>query len=210
MWHILLTDDHAILRTGLRRILEDAFQGVQVGEAGSVDEALAKVKEGGWDLLVLDISMPGRGGLEAIPDFKALQTHLPILVLSMYGEQQFAVRALRAGASAYLTKEHAPEELIQAIRTVLSGRRYIGASLGEALAAYVALDREGPPHELLSGREFEVFRLIASAKGMTEIGEELGLSVKTVSTYRTRILEKMQMGSNAELMQYAIRQGLVE
>lgn len=210
MWHILLADDHAILRTGLRRILEEAFPGAEVGEAGTAEAALGLVREGAWDLLVLDISLPGRSGLEAIPEFKALQPQLPIVVLSMYGEQPFAIRALRAGASAYLTKEHAPEELIQAIRTVLTGRRYIGASLAEALAAHVALDRDRPPHELLSAREFEVFRRIASARGLTEIGEELGLSVKTVSTYRTRILEKMQLATNAELMQYAIRQGLVD
>ena len=210
MWRILLTDDHSILRSGLRKILEDEFQGVQVGEAGSVEEALEKLRPGGWDLLVLDISLPGRSGLDAIPDFKELHPGLPILILSMYGEQQFAIRALRAGASAYLTKEHAPEELIQAIRTVLSGRRYVGASLAEQLAAHVALDRERPPHELLSTREFEVLRLIARAKGMTEIADDLGLSVKTVSTYRARILEKMQLTSNAELMQYALRQGLVD
>lgn len=210
MWRILLTDDHPILRAGLRRILEEAFPGAQVGEAGSAEEALAKVEAEPWDLLLLDVSLPGRGGLEAIPHFKAQDPRLPILMLSMYAEQQFAVRALRAGASAYLTKEHAAEELIQAIRTVLSGHRYIGTALAEQLAAYIALDRERAPHELLSAREFEVFRRIASAQGLTEIGDELGLSVKTVSTYRTRILEKMQMGTNAELMQYAIRNRLVD
>lgn len=210
MWNILVADDHALLRSGLRRILEASLPEVRVGEAGTVDEALAVLRKGPWDLLLLDISMPGRSGLDAIPEIKEQHPRLPILVLSMFGEQQFAIRALKAGASAYLTKEHAPEELILAIRTVLGGRRYIGASLAEALAAHVAVDREGPAHERLSPREFEVFRLIASARGATEIAEELGLSVKTVSTYRARILEKMQLASNAELMQYALRHGLVE
>lgn len=207
---ILLVDDHAILRSGLRRILEEAFQGVHVGEASTAEEALDLIREGAWELLVLDISLPGRSGLDALPEIRSLRPRLPVVMLSMYGEQQFAIRALRAGASAYLTKEHAAEELIRAVGTVLSGRRYIGEALAEQLAAHVASDHERPLHELLSTREFEVLRLIASAKGMTEIAEELGLSVKTVSTYRTRILEKMQMGSNAELMQYAIRQGLAD
>lgn len=210
MWHILLADDHALLRSGLRRILVDAIPGVAVGEAGSVDEVLAALPKEAWDLLVLDISMPGRSGLDAIPDIKALRPALPILVLSMFAEAQFAIRALKAGASAYLTKERAPEELIQAVRTVLAGRRFVSVSLAEALAAHVALDREQAPHERLSAREFEVLRRIASAKAVGEIAEELGLSVKTVSTYRARILEKMQLSSNAELMQYALRHGLVE
>ncbi|MFN8010894.1 MAG: response regulator transcription factor [Holophagaceae bacterium] len=210
MLKILLADDHSILRSGLRKILEGEFPDAQVLEAGTAEEALERVRAEALDLVVLDVSLPGRSGLDILPDLRAAQPRLPVLVLSMYGEQQFAVRALKAGAAAYLTKEHAADELIRAIRTVLSGRRYIGASLAEELAAHVALDRERPPHELLSAREFEVFRLIASAKGLTEIAEDLGLSVKTVSTYRTRILEKMQMGTNAELMQYAIRKGLVD
>lgn len=207
---ILLVDDHAILRSGLRKILEGAFEGAHIGEAGTAEEAIELVREAAWDILVLDVSLPGRSGLDALVEIHAMKPRLPVVMLSMYGEQQFAVRALRAGAAAYLTKEHAAEELIRAVGTVLSGRRYIGASLAEQLAAHVASDRERAPHELLSAREFEVFRLISSAKGLTEIGEELGLSVKTVSTYRTRILEKMQMESNAELMQYAIRHGLVD
>lgn len=210
MLKILLADDHSILRSGLRKILEGEFADAQVLEAGTAEEALERVRAEALDLVVLDVSLPGRSGLDILPDLRAAQPRLPVLVLSMYGEQQFAVRALKAGAAAYLTKEHAADELIRAIRTVLAGRRYIGASLAEQLAAHVALDRERPPHELLSAREFEVFRLIASAKGLTEIAEDLGLSVKTVSTYRTRILEKMQMGTNAELMQYAIRKGLVD
>ncbi|HJU82941.1 MAG TPA: response regulator transcription factor [Holophagaceae bacterium] len=210
MLRMLLVDDHTILRSGLRKILEDEFPGAVVGEAGHAEEALDRLRREAWDLLVLDISLPGRSGLDLLPEIKAMLPRLPVLVLSMYGEQQFAVRALKAGASAYLTKERAAEELIRAIRTVLAGRRYIGESLAEKLAAHVAHDQERPPHERLSAREFEVFRRIAAAKGISEIAEELGLSVKTVSTYRTRILDKMGMASNAELMQYAIRQGLVD
>ncbi len=207
---MLLVDDHTILRSGLRRILEEEFAGAVVGEAGNAEDAMERLRKEPWDLLVLDISLPGRSGLDLLPEVKALHPRLPVLVLSMYGEQQFAVRALKAGASAYLTKERAAEELIRAIRTVLAGRRYIGESLAEKLAAHVAHDQERPPHERLSAREFEVFRRIAAAKGITEIAEELGLSVKTVSTYRTRILDKMGLASNAELMQYAIRQGLAD
>ena len=207
---ILLVDDHTILRSGLRRILEDEFPGLAVGEAAQAEEALALLKGGSWDLVLLDVSLPGRSGLDILPEIKARHPRLPVLMLSMFGEQQFAVRALKAGAAGYLTKERAAEELILALRTVLGGRRYVSASLAEQLAAQVALDRDRAPHERLSAREFEVFRRIAAARGVTEIAEELGLSVKTVSTYRTRILEKMEMGSNAELMQYAIRQGLVE
>lgn len=207
---ILLVDDHSILRSGLRRILEDEFPGVQAGEAGAAEEALRALKDHAWDLVVLDISLPGRSGLDLLPEIKGLHPHLPVIMLSMFDEEQFAVRALKAGASAYLTKEHAADELIPAIQTVMGGRRYVGTSLAEQLAAHVALDRDKAPHERLSAREFEVFRRIAAAKGLTEIADELSLSVKTVSTYRTRILEKMEMGSNAELMQYAIRQGLVE
>lgn len=210
MWRMLLADDHAILRSGLRRILEEAFPGVQVGEAGNAEEILETLQRSEWDLVVLDVGLPGRSGLDLLPELKAQRPKMPVVMLSMYAEQPFALRALKAGASAYLTKEHADEELILAIRTVLTGRRYIGASLAEQLAAHVALDEQRPPHELLSGREFEVFRAIASARSVSEIAEELGLSVKTVSTYRSRILEKMQLGSNAEIMQYAMRHSLVE
>ena len=210
MMRILLVDDHAILRSGLRKILEEAFGGLHVGEAGTAEEALKRAHEEPWDILVLDISLPGRSGLDILPELCEIRPRMPVIVLSMYGEEQFAIRALRAGASAYLTKEHAADELIHAIHTVLSGRRFISASLAQQLASHIASDREGAPHELLSAREFEVLRLIASAKGLTEIADQLGLSVKTVSTYRSRILEKMRMGSNAELMQYALRHGLVD
>lgn len=206
---ILIVDDHAMLRAGLKKILEDEFADATIGEAGNADEATARLAAASWDVLVLDISLPGRSGLDLLPDVRRLHPDTKVIVLSSFGDQQFAVRSLRTGASAFLTKERAAQELIDAIRTVVAGRRFVGAELAQHLAALIASDRPKIPHETLSSREFEVFRLIASAKSVTEIGEELGLSAKTVSTYRVRILEKMAMSSNAELMQYAIRHGLV-
>lgn len=206
---ILIVDDHAILRAGLRRILEDEFADVVVGEAGSADEAAQQLAAAEWDVVVLDISLPGRSGLDFLPDIRRDYPGAKVIVLSSFGDQQFAVRSLREGAGAFLTKERAARELIDAIRTVVAGRRFVSAQLAQQLAALVAADKPQSPHETLSSREFEVFRLIAGAKSVSEIGAELGLSVKTVSTYRARVLEKMGMSSNAELMQYAIRHGLV-
>jgi len=203
---ILLVDDHAIVRAGLKRLLEDEFRGVTVAEAATADEAEASVAAMKPDIVVLDISLPGRSGLDLLP---ALRGKTRVVVLSSFADAQFAVRALRDGASAFLSKDRAPRELIEAINTVSSGRRFIGAELAEQLASVVAADHPGNPHESLSAREFEVFRLIARAKTVSEIAADLGLSVKTVSTYRARILEKMGMASNAELMQYAMRNGLV-
>ena len=203
---ILLVDDHAIVRAGLKRLLEDEFRGVTVDEAATADEAEVSVDATKPDIVVLDISLPGRSGLDILP---ALRGKTRVIVLSSFADPQFAVRALRDGASAFLSKDRAPRELIEAINTVSSGRRFIGAELAEQLASVVAADRPGNPHESLSAREFEVFRLIASAKTVSEIATDLGLSVKTVSTYRARILEKMGLASNAELMQYAMRNGLV-
>jgi len=206
---ILIVDDHAILRAGLKRILEDEFADVVVGEAGAADDAARELAGGAWDVVLLDISLPGRSGLDLLPDIKRDHPATRVIVLSSFGDQQFAVRSLRVGASAFLTKERAARELIEAIRTVVAGRRYVSAELAEQLAALVAADKPQSAHETLSSREFEVFRLIACARSVSEIGVELGLSVKTVSTYRARVLEKMGLSSNAELMQYAIRHGLV-
>ena len=206
---ILLVDDHAIVRAGLKRLLEDEFRGVVIDEASSASEAEEKLAGGAPDIVLLDISMPGRSGLDLLPGIRTTAPAARVIVLSSFADPQFAVRAIRDGASAYLTKERAPRELIEAIRTVSSGRRFIGAELAEQLAALLASEHGANPHEALSSREFEVFRLIASARSVSEIAAELGLSVKTVSTYRARILEKMGMSSNAELMQYALRHGLV-
>jgi two-component system invasion response regulator UvrY len=206
---ILIVDDHAMLRTGLRKILEDELGNAEISEAKDAEEALRQLRAAESDVIVLDISMPGRSGLDVLPEIRTACPRAKVIVLSSFGDPQFAVRSLREGASAFLTKERAARELIDAIRTVVAGRRFVGADLAEHLAALVAADKPKSPHEALSGREFEVFRLIASAKSVTEVGDALGLSVKTVSTYRARILEKMAMTSNAELMQYAIRHGLV-
>jgi two-component system invasion response regulator UvrY len=206
---ILLVDDHAIVRAGLARLLQDEFRGVTIDEASTAAEAEERLGAAAPDIVLLDISLPGRSGLDLLPEIRTLAPAARVIVLSSFADAQFAVRAIRDGASAYLTKERAPRELIEAIRTVSSGRRFIGAELAEQLAALLASDHGGKPHETLSAREFEVFRLIASARSVSEIAAELGLSVKTVSTYRTRILEKMGLSSNAELMQYALRNGLV-
>ena len=209
MHRILIVDDHAIVRAGLKRILEDELSGTTVGEAGNAEEAVARLEAESWDVIVLDISMPGRSGLDLLPEIRERWTEARVIVLSSFGDPQFAIRALRDGASAFLTKEHAPRELLDAIRTVGSGRRYVGTALAEQLASHVARDRAAAPLDTLSRREFEVFRRIAAARSLSEIAADLQLSAKTVSTYRARILEKMAMRSNAELMQYAIRNGLV-
>ena len=205
---ILLVDDHAILRTGLRRILADEFPDAEIGEAADADQALEQIRRE-WDVVLLDISLPGRSGLDILPQIRLDCPAAKVVVLSSFGDQQFAVRALRDGASAFLTKERAASELLDAIRTVLRGRRFITSDLADQLASLMAANGPKIPHETLSSREFEVFRLIASAKSPSQIAAELGISSKTVSTYRTRILEKMGMYSNAELMQYAIRHKLV-
>lgn len=206
---ILLIDDHAILRAGLRRLLTDDLA-AEVGEAADADEALVQLEREAWDVVLLDISLPGRSGLDLLPAIRSAYPAVRVIVLSSFGDQQFAVRALRDGAVAFLTKERAARELFDAIRTVMSGRRFITADLADQLASLVACDGPKVPHDTLSKREFEVLRLIASAKSPTEISTTLQISTKTVSTYRARILEKMGMSSNAELMQYAIRHALVD
>lgn len=206
---ILLIDDHAVMRTGLRRILLDEFHSAEIGEAADAEEALAMLQRNTWDVALLDISLPGRSGLDLLPQIRSAYSAVRVIVLSSFADQQFAVRALREGAAAFLTKERAAREVFDAIRTVISGRRYFTADLAQQLASLVTASGAKSPHETLSAREFEVFRLMASAKSPAEIGAQLNISPKTVSTYRTRILEKMGMLSNAELMQYAIRHGLV-
>jgi two-component system, NarL family, invasion response regulator UvrY len=207
---ILIADDHAIVRSGLRHTLELEFPDVVIGEATTGGELLDLAKAAPWDVVILDVALGAENGLDTLPRLKAACPRLPVVVLSMYGERQFVVRALAEGASAYLTKEQAAEEeLFKAIRTVCAGRRYLGQALAGQLADHLAHDHGGKPHEALSGRELEVFLLLASARSVSDIAERLRLSVKTVSTYRTRILEKMSLASNAEIIQYAIRNGLV-
>ena len=207
---ILIVDDHAIVRRGLKEILSEDPNAVLVaGEAGDVDQALKELAASPWDAVLLDLSLPGRGGLELLGEVKTRYPNLPVLVLSVHPEEQYAVRVLKAGAAGYLNKDTAPTELMGAVHKITSGSRYITASLAERLAAQVAAPEAGAPHEQLSDREFDVLRRIASGKTVGEIAEELDLSVKTVSTYRTRILAKMGMHTNAELTHYAIKNGLV-
>lgn len=206
-----MTDDHAVVRHGLKQILADEFKKATFGEARNAQEALNKVWKENWDVVVLDITMPGRSGLEVLREIKKSKPKLPVLVLSMHPEGQFAVRVLKRGASGYMTKESAPEELVGAIKKVLAGGRYVSNSLAEKLATYLSGgETQKSPQEKLSDREFQVLRLIASGKIVSEIAQELSLSVKTISTYRSRILEKMGMKNNAELMHYAMQHQLVE
>jgi len=195
----------------LKQILADEFKRATFGEARNAQEALNRVWKENWDVVVLDITMPGRSGLEVLREIKKSKPKLPVLVLSMHPEGQFAVRVLKRGASGYMTKESAPEELVGAIKKVLAGGRYVSPSLAEKLANYLSGgDAQKQPQEKLSDREFQVLRLIASGKIVSEIAKELSLSVKTISTYRSRILEKMGMKNNAELMHYAMQHQLVE
>lgn len=208
--HILLADDHTMFRSGLRHILEDEFPNAVIEEASSCNEVMEKLQQGQWQVIILDISMGTQNSLNILPDIKKQHPKTPVLILSMYGEKQFIITALRAGASGYLTKEHTPEELIRSIHAILAGRRYISESIAENLADYLAVGGTSLSHEALSTREYEVFVMIASGIALSEIAEKLHLSVKTVSTYRSRILEKMALGSNAELMRYAMQHGLVK
>ena len=207
---ILIADDHAVVRRGLREILEGEFKEAKFGEAQTAPEALAQVLKNDWDIVVLDITMPGGSGLQVLKDIKNARPKLPVLMLSMHPEDQYAVRTLKAGAAGYLTKETAPEELVSAVKMALAGQKYVSKSLAEGLAFRLANDYEGPLHEELSDREHQVMVMLASGKAVSEIAEELSLSVKTVSTYRSRILGKMKMKTNADLTRYAMENKLVE
>ena len=208
MNRILIADDHAILRGGLKEILVKQLDDVVCGEAMDAQEVFAQIQNGKWDLVILDVTMPGRSGLDVLRELKTSRPKLPVLILSMHPEDQYGKRMLRAGASGYLEKENAPEELIKAIRKVLAGGRYVSPTLAEQLAFDINEDR--PVHEVLSDREFEVLRMIASGITVTEIAEQLHLSVTTVSTYRARILEKVNLATSAELIRYALRHRIVD
>lgn len=199
-----------MVRHGLKQILADEFKRAVFGEARNAQEALDLVWKENWDIAILDITMPGRSGLDVLREIKKSKPKLPVLVLSMHPENQFAVRVLKRGASGYMTKESAPVELVGAVKKVMAGGRYVSTSLAEKLATYLSADSHKPAQELLSDREFQVLRLIASGKIVSEIARELSLSVKTISTYRSRILEKMGLRNNAELMHYAMQHQLVE
>jgi two-component system, NarL family, invasion response regulator UvrY len=210
MLKILIADDHTIVRKGLVQILADSPDPIMVDEASDGDEALTKAFAGNYDLVLLDISMPGKGGLDVLKELKGSRPGLPVLILSMHPEEQYAVSALRSGASGYLTKGSAAEELLSAIRKVLSGGRYVSSSLAEKLAGSLIDNTERPLHETLSNREFQVLCMIGTGKTTTEIADEISLSVKTISTFRARLLHKMRMKNNAELTYYAIHNKLVD
>ena len=211
MIKVLIADDHSVVRSGIKQILSDENDMQVAGEVCNSQEVIEKISKEQYDVLVLDKTMPGKSGLEVITDVKKICSDIPILILSMHPEEQFAVRALRSGASGYLTKESAPEELVVAIRKINGGGKYVSTSLAEVLAFDLEERGKGRviPHENLSDREFQVLCLIASGKSVKEIAKELFLSVKTISTYRTRILEKMKMKSNSELTYYAIQNKLI-
>lgn len=210
MIKVLIADDHAILRSGLKEILMRELDGVTCGEAANGQQVLDLVQSDDWDLLILDITMPGRGGIDVLLNLRSLRPKLPVLVLSMHPEGQYAKRVLKAGASGYMNKESAAEELITAVRKLLGGRRYVSPALAETLALDLSQDDGQPAHESLSDREFEVLRKIGSGKTVGQIAEEMHLSVPTVSTYRARILEKMSMSTTAQLMHYALTNHLVD
>jgi two-component system invasion response regulator UvrY len=209
MIRVLIVDDHAIVRRGLRELVSDEFRGAAFGEASDARQALEQLRKKAWDLALIDINLPGKNGLDLLKELKAQWPKLPVLVLSGHPEDQFAVRVLKAGAGGYMTKESAPEELAKAIRKILGGGRYVSPALAEKLAFGVRKDLTRTPHETLSDREYEVMSRIALGKTVTEIGEELSLSAKTISTYRARVLEKLDVKNSAEIVQYAIRNGLV-
>jgi len=210
MVRILLVDDHAVVRDGIKRIFDERPGEALFGEASSVHEALRLIREELWDVVVLDISLGGKNGLEVLKEIKKTHPKLPVLILSMHSEEQYARRAFKAGASGYITKGSSRTEIVNAINKVIMGRKYVSPIFAEKLVVDIERGIDGPPHAILSDREFEVMRLIGSGKTVTEIAEMLSLSDKTISTYRARILEKMKMKTNAELIRYVIENKLVD
>jgi two-component system, NarL family, invasion response regulator UvrY len=210
MMRVLIADDHELVRRGLKGLLAESFGKLKVGEARTSQEALELAQQQDWDIVLLDINMPGRNGLEVLADLKRLRPQMPVLVLSISPEQDYALRALKLGASGYLTKQSASEELLAAIRKSLAGGKYVTATLAENLAAYLSGEAPGSPHEALSNRELQVLRLIASGKTVKEIAAELSLSEKTIGTYRTRISEKLRLATNVELTRYALQHKLAD
>jgi DNA-binding NarL/FixJ family response regulator len=210
MTRILLVDDHPVVRQGIKQVLAGAFHPALVGEASNAEEGMTEIKSTEWDVLVLDLSLPGTSGLDLLKDLRRERPTLPVLVLSMHSPEQFARRAMNAGASGYLTKDSNPVELVKAVGEVMAGRRYLNPGVIEELVSHLQPERGQRPHEALSDREYQVLRMIASGLTVSQVAARLTLSVKTVSTYRARVLEKMNMKTTAELMHYGIQQGLVD
>ena len=209
MIKVLVADDHAIVRRGLIQILAEHSEMSVVGEAQDAAELFALARTRPWDIVILDVSMPGRGGSEVLKELKTEFPARPILILSAHSEDQYAVRALKAGAAGYLSKDSAPSELVTAVRKAMQGGKYVSPTLAEKLALSLTPEADRLPHETLSDREFQVLCALASGKTVGELADEMALSVKTISTYRTRLLEKMNLKNNAELTYYAMQQGLV-
>ena len=210
MIKVVVVDDHAVVREGLKRIVSESGGMTVTGEAADGHEAMRVIRSEPCDVVLLDITMPNKSGLDVLKELHTESPRLPVLVLSMHPEDQYAVRVLRAGAAGYVTKESAPAKLVQAIRKVVRGGKYVSPSLAERLVFDLGADKDKAPHELLSDREYQVLCLISSGKTVTQIANELALSIKTVSTYRVRILEKLKMKNNAEMTRYAIQEGLVD
>jgi two-component system, NarL family, invasion response regulator UvrY len=210
MIHILIADDHAVLRKGVMETIEEELKEVDFGEAQNGRQVIGQLQDKKWDIVLLDIQMEGRSGLEVLADVRKANPRLPVLMLSMYPEEEFAVQALKRGASGYVTKQSAPEELITAIKKILGGGRYVSPLLAERLAVDLQRKTENLPHEALSNRELEVLRMVAMGKSLKEIAADLSLSIKTIGTYHTRILEKMSMSSDVELTRYALQNKLVD
>lgn len=208
----LLVDDHPLVRRGIRELLHETYPDATFAEASTAEQALDLLPSSTWDLVVLDVAMPGRGGMDALKQLHARQPDLPIVVLSAHGEDQFAIRALRAGARGYVTKVSASDELVAAVRKALAGGTYVSAALAERIVAATTTSgsSDRPLHATLSDRELQVLQMLANGRTVKQIGVELALSDKTISTYRARLLEKMKLRTNAELMRYALRAGLVD
>jgi len=209
MLKVLIADDHAIVRKGLRQLILEEFPTAQIGEVGDVESLVNQVIRDSWDIVICDISMPGRSGLEALQQIKEIKPALPVLIMSMHPEDQYAVRVFRAGASGYLSKDAVHQELISAIRTLQNGRKFITPGIAEKLVGALDTDKKLEPHEQLSNREFDVMKMLAAGKSITEIADQLSLSATTVSTYRARILEKTGLKNNADITRYALEKRLI-
>ena len=209
MLKILIADDHAVVRKGLKQILLEEYPSADIGEVGDAESLIAEVVKNNWDIVISDMSMPGRSGLDALTQIKQIAPQIPVLIMSMYPEDQYALRVLKAGASGYLGKENIHSDIIKAIQTVQLGKKFITPSIAEKLANALGDDKDLQPHETLSDREFEVLKLLSSGKAVTDIATQLSLSATTVSTYRSRIMEKMNMHTNAELTRYSLENKLI-
>jgi len=209
MIRVLIADDHAIVRKGLKQLLLEKYHTATIGEADDAEALIKKLIGKPWDVVICDLSMPGRSGLDALKQIKQTSPQLPVLIMSMYPAEQYAARVLKAGASGYLSKDSIHDELIEAVQTVLRGKKFIPSSIAEALVESFDTTTDHPAHTLLSDREFEVFKLLASGETISEIAHKLSLSATTVSTYRARVLEKMDMRANTDLVRYALEKGLI-